>query len=101
MAEYRDDLRAARMRIETLEAKLAERDAALRAREAELAERDAAFEAMHKRPGLPSPRRAWLLVVSHVLVSVAAAGAGIALSRRGADLTPAPAQAEGPVVQGR
>ncbi len=41
MAEYRDELAAARMRIDTLEAKLAERDASLRAREAELLERDA------------------------------------------------------------
>jgi len=104
VTEYRDDLRAARMRIETLEAKLAERDAALRAREAELAERHAEFAAMRKRPGSPidpSSRRVWLLLLSHVLVSAAAAGTGVALVRSGAAPALAPAPAEGPVVNGR
>jgi len=38
MSQYRDEASAARLRIETLEAQMAERDASLRAREAELRE---------------------------------------------------------------
>lgn len=41
MTQYRDDAAAARLRIETLEAQLGERDASLRAREAELREAEA------------------------------------------------------------
>lgn len=44
MSEYRDDARAARLRIDTLEAQLAERDASLRAREAELREAEGEME---------------------------------------------------------
>src|SRR5262245_53345613 len=52
MSSYRDDLDAARARIETLEAKLRERDAALEAREAEL--REVQAEALRKGQHLPS-----------------------------------------------
>jgi hypothetical protein len=44
MSEYRDDARAARLRIDTLEAQLAERDASLRARDAELREAEGEME---------------------------------------------------------
>ncbi len=53
MAAYRDELEASRLRIETLEAKLAERDAALAARDAELRELDA--RAGRGRATHPSP----------------------------------------------
>ena len=45
--EYRNDLEAARMRIETLEAKLAEREASLRARDAEIAEQERQLVRLH------------------------------------------------------
>jgi hypothetical protein len=41
MSQYRDDLDAAQRRVETLEAKLKERDATIAVKEAELAEREA------------------------------------------------------------
>ncbi len=71
--EYRNDLDAARMRIQSLEAKIAEREASLRAREAELAERDAEVGRLRQTPGKPaggsSPGRILLLVATHLAVA--------------------------------
>lgn len=88
MAKYRDDLDAARLRMETLEAKLAERDAELGERDAALAARDAELaeiKAEKERKGSsffepseeqakPQQRNAvWLLLA--LLVILAAGGA--------------------------
>lgn len=51
MSNYRDELDAARLRIETLAAQLEERDAALRAREAEITERDRKIARLEQRTG--------------------------------------------------
>lgn len=88
MAKYRDDLDAARLRMETLEAKLAERDAELSEREAALAARDAElaelkaekerkgssfFEPSEEQAKPQRSNRVWLLLA--IVVIVAAAGA--------------------------
>ncbi|MDC0743987.1 hypothetical protein [Polyangium mundeleinium] len=70
--EYRNNLDAARMRIETLEAKLAEREASLRAREAELAEQTAENTRLRQTGAKPPKSRGvWitLLVFTHVAVA--------------------------------
>lgn len=102
MAEYRDDLGAARMRIETLEAKLAERDAALRAREAEIAERDAEIARLRKAPVVISdpPRgRVMALVASAVLLMAGVGAAVFVLTAREPVAPPVPAG--GPVIEGK
>ncbi|UQA57729.1 hypothetical protein [Polyangium aurulentum] len=82
MAEYRDELSAARMRIDTLEAKLAERDAALRARDAELVERDAELARLRGASGTSAGRGRSF--ASHALVGLATLtvgfGAGIMMN---------------------
>ena len=70
--EYRNDLDAARMRIETLQANLAEREASLRAREAELAERNAEVTRLKQAGGKPERSRAFWIGVftaTHFLVA--------------------------------
>lgn len=82
MAEYRDELAAARMRIDTLEAKLAERDASLRARDAEILERDAELGRL-RAAGNKGPR-GQTAIASHLLVAFVTLtiglGAGIMLN---------------------
>lgn len=102
MAEYRDDLGAARMRIETLEAKLAERDAALRAREAEIAERDAEIARLRKAPVIisdPARGRVMALVASAVLVMAGMGAAGFLIAGRAS--VPPPEPVGGPVIEGK
>ncbi|MDI1445523.1 hypothetical protein [Polyangium sp. 6x1] len=70
--EYRNNLDAARMRIETLEAKLAEREASLRAREAEIAEQNAVLTRLRQTGGKPANSRGvWiaLLAFTHAIVA--------------------------------
>ncbi|MRG95544.1 hypothetical protein [Polyangium spumosum] len=74
--EYRSDLDAARMRIETLDAKLAEREASLRAREAEIAEQNVELARLRRAGGKPSiSRAAWIGIFGLTHVLVAGAGA--------------------------
>src|SRR5690606_12853048 len=68
---YRDELKAAQQRIETLEAKLEASEAAVKARDAELAElRGALARATREAP----PRRRWLPFAAAGALSVATAG---------------------------
>ncbi|MDI1475247.1 hypothetical protein [Polyangium sp. y55x31] len=70
--EYRNNLDAARMRIETLEAKLTEREASLKAREAELAEQNAEITRLRQTGGKPAKLSGvWivLLVFTHFAVA--------------------------------
>jgi hypothetical protein len=67
---YRDEGEAARLRIVTLEAKLAERDAALEARDAELRELGAQVERL--QPAGPPPRRLWPILVGAMALLVGA-----------------------------
>ncbi|WP_437673516.1 AgmX/PglI C-terminal domain-containing protein [Sorangium sp. So ce131] len=55
MSQYRDELEAARRRLDTLEAKVRERDAALEVRELELAEREAEIAMLRRSAGEGSP----------------------------------------------
>jgi len=74
---YRDDAHAARLRIETLEAKLAEQDAGRVAREAEIAELRASLERLGEDGGERKKKRRgrWpVLAVGGMAVLGAAAG---------------------------
>lgn len=86
MAQYRDELEAARHRVETLQAQLEERDAALRAREAELAEARAEAERARKGRALAEPARPrpWALLLGAVGVSAALGYAFLRESAEGA-----------------
>ncbi|AUX47284.1 uncharacterized protein SOCE26_088020 [Sorangium cellulosum] len=55
MSQYRDELEAARRRVDTLEAKVRERDAALEVRELELAEREAEIAMLRRSAGEAAP----------------------------------------------
>lgn len=81
MSQYRDDLEAARLRADTLEAKVKERDAALAARDAELLERDAEVARLRGALGLgaepsrePGRRTPWPVLVMGSAMLVAVAG---------------------------
>ena len=87
MAQYRDELEAARHRVDTLKAQLDERDASLRARDAELTEQRAENERLRKGGAPPARARSTLMVVALVLVTVIGAIGyvyGDAMSRRAA-----------------
>ena len=87
MAQYRDELEAARHRVDTLKAQLDERDASLRARDAELTEQRAENERLRKGGAPPARPRSTLMVVALVLVTVIGAIGyvyGDAMSRRAA-----------------
>jgi hypothetical protein len=81
MAEYRDELAAARMRIDTLEAKLAERDAALRARDAEIMERDAELDRLRPAAGAKPGAARSFGVITNLLVAAASLGIGVAVGQ--------------------
>jgi hypothetical protein len=70
---YRDEGEATRLRIETLEAKLAERDAALAARDAELQELTAIVERREPSGAAgPRPRRLWPILAGAMALLVGA-----------------------------
>ncbi|HEU4412253.1 MAG TPA: hypothetical protein VFS43_43830 [Polyangiaceae bacterium] len=69
MSGYRDQLEAARLRIESLEANLAERNAALGAREAELRELAAKLGRREPSAQAPRPPAAWALIFGAGLVA--------------------------------
>lgn len=75
--DYRDELEAARHRANTLEAQVAEKDAALEAREAELAELRARIERLEASapPPKSSSRRPWMLAAIPVALGVGAGAA--------------------------
>lgn len=99
MSQYRDDRRAARLRIESLEARLAEREAELARAEVELAERDEEIVRLQRGLSLAGglgPRQmrsmdaAWASRIVGVAtgLALAAAGAGVMLVR--SSTAPAP-----------
>ena len=72
---YRDESEATRLRIETLEAKLAERDAALVARDAEISELTACVARLS--PGQargPKPRSSWPILLGAMALLIGASG---------------------------
>ncbi|HLM76177.1 MAG TPA: AgmX/PglI C-terminal domain-containing protein [Polyangiaceae bacterium] len=77
MSQYRDELEAARHRIETLEAQLREREASLDARDAELAERRAEVERLRRSSVSPVENRIGAIsggrIAAIVLVGASAA----------------------------
>ncbi|MDC3962492.1 hypothetical protein [Polyangium jinanense] len=82
--EYRNNLDAARMRIETLEAKLAEREASLKAREAELAEQNAEITRLRQTGGKPAESRGvWIALFTFTHFAVAGLGGLIFLGAFG------------------
>lgn len=101
--EYRNDLEAARMRIETLEAKIAERDASLKARDAELAERERALARVAPNAAIAPRQAPWKLALVAALFGFLLLGAIVTvlvLSRGQAG--PGPSVVEnGPVAEGR
>jgi hypothetical protein len=92
MSQYRDELDAARHKIEILEAKIAERDATLAVRDAEIAERDAEIARLRRtiERGSGAPAATGSTTKSRLPRLVAAlgclivAGAGSFLLARGA-----------------
>jgi hypothetical protein len=84
MSQYRDDLDAARRRIETLEAQIRERQAALEAREVELAEREAELARIrqgYRSPDKPRPRIALACLLIGLVVSTAIVSTALIRSR--------------------
>lgn len=83
--DYRNDLEASRLRINTLEAKLEESKASLEAREAELAECKVERDRLRQTGAAkPAPSRWYLLnvaVISFVLGTGFGAGFGLMISR--------------------
>jgi hypothetical protein len=79
---YRDDADAARLRIQTLEAKLAEQDAGRLARDAEIAELRAGLERLGREAGGEQKRRPRWPLVAVGSVVVLGAGAGVVLALR-------------------
>ena len=79
---YRDDADAARLRIETLEAKLVEQDAGRVARDAEIAELRAALERLGRETGGEKKRRPRWPLAAVSCVVVLGAGAGVVLALR-------------------
>lgn len=75
-AMYRDESEATRLRIETLEAKLAERDAMIAARDAEIGELAARVERLAPGAAKPAhPQRLGPILVAAMTVLVAASSA--------------------------
>jgi hypothetical protein len=73
---YRDESEATRLRIETLEAKLAERDAALAARDAEISELTARVARLSPEPARgPKPRSSWPILLGAMAFLIGASGA--------------------------
>lgn len=107
--EYRDDREAARLRIETLEAKIAERDASLRARETELAERERELERLRRAQGIvvkkPTPVAVYVFIGVGFAVLAAAVAAVLVIGVRvGPPAPPAPTPVvieNGPVAEGK
>jgi hypothetical protein len=76
---YRDEGEAARLRIETLEAKLAERDAAIAARDAEISELTAHVERLGSGGAAgPRARRSWPILAGAMALLVG--GSSVLLS---------------------
>ncbi len=78
---YRDDADAKRLRIETLEAKLAEQEAGRRARDAEIAELRASLESLGHETGWQKRHPSRPLLVAGALAAVGAAGGVLYASR--------------------
>ena len=83
MSGYRDDLAAAKSRVQTLEAQIAERDAALRAREAELAEQRAELERLGGNPASAPVRvhAAWRVSTAVALLAIVGVFTAMSASR--------------------
>jgi hypothetical protein len=86
---YRDDADAAKLRIQTLEAKLTEQEAGLHAREAEIAELRAGMERLGRAGAATAPRRHWPVVTASAFALLALSGAG-ALALRPSHAPPPP-----------
>jgi hypothetical protein len=75
-AMYRDESEATRLRIETLEAKLAERDAMIAARNAEIGELTARVEQLAPGTATPAkPQKLGPILVAAMTLLIAASGA--------------------------
>jgi type II secretory pathway pseudopilin PulG len=78
---YRDELEAAQLRINTLEAQLVEREATLRTRDAEIAERDAMIDAQQRGPrGVSAMGRLGWRVTGGVVTAACVGAIAVALA---------------------
>ena len=86
---YRDDADAAKLRIQTLEAKLTEQEAGLHARDAEIAELRAGVERLGRAGAATAPRRHWPVVTASAFALLALSGTGV-LALRPSQAPPPP-----------
>ncbi len=85
--DYRNDLEAARLRINTLEAKLDESKASLEARDAELAERTRERDRLRQTKGNEAPNGRWALIGVAAFALALSSGLGFALGARSSGST--------------